>query len=179
MSRSTTIYSLISGLVMAAMLSLSGYLMIHDKHFDSYGMAIGFAGMLLAFVFIFIAIKSQRDQQGGMISFKQAFLTGLAVAVIASLFYTLTWVIINKAFYPEFMDDFVNAELDRLRERGKSSAEILKAAKGLESTKAAYASWPGLIGFTLMEVLPLGIVVALIAAAILKRRTAVAVQYGG
>jgi glucan phosphoethanolaminetransferase (alkaline phosphatase superfamily) len=177
MTRSTTIYSLISGLVMAAMLSLSGYLMLHDKHFDSYGMAIGFAGMLLAFVFIFIAIKNRRDELDGVISFQQAFVAGLIVAVVASIFYTITWAIINKAFYPEFMDDFVNAELARMKERGKSDAEVLKAAKGLESTKAAYASWPGLIGYTLMEVLPLGIVVALIAAAILKRkRPALAVQ---
>jgi hypothetical protein len=161
---------------MVAMLSFSAYLMINYKHHDSYSMAIGFAGMLLAFVFIFIAIKTHRDQLGGVISFKQAFLTGLTVAVIASLFYTLAWAIINKAFYPEFMDEYVAAELGRMRERGKSSAEILKASKNMESIKAAYTSWPGLIGYTLMEVLPLGIVVALVAALILKRKPAMGMQ---
>jgi hypothetical protein len=131
--------------------------------------------MLLAFVFIFIAIKSYRDNElGGYIKFGKAFVVGLWVAIIGSLFYTFTWAIIVKKFYPNVMEVYYARHLDQMRAAGKSSAEILKAAKETEWMRSAYDSWIGLLGFTIIEVLPVGLLVALIAAAILKRKPAVA-----
>ena len=91
-------------------------------------MFVGYASMLLSFFFIYIAVKSYRDKQlGGTISFGKAFVTGLWVAVIASLCYTITWVIFYKGFYPGFMDDMTGRELAKLQQSGKSATEIAAA----------------------------------------------------
>lgn len=171
MKRTIAVYGLISGLILAATLSIGAYFMKRDPHYESYGMWVGYGSMLLAFVFIFIAIKSYRDNElGGYIRFGKAFVVGLAVAIIGSLFYTITWAIIVKNFYPNVMEVYYTRQLDQMRAAGKSSAEILKAAKDIEWMRTAYDSWLGLFGFTIMEVLPVGLLVSLIAAAILKRR---------
>lgn len=172
MQRIVTVYGLISGVIVAICMGISGYLMLHDRSFPDYGMWIGYASMLLAFSFIAIAIKAQRDQSGGSISFGQAFMTGLWIALIASAFYTITWIIIYKNFYPTFLDDMFSRELAGMRSAGRSDAEILKSAEKMKGLKAMYATWPGLIGFTLLEILPVGLLVSLVCALIMKRKPA-------
>jgi hypothetical protein len=173
MKRIVTVFGLIAGAIVSTLMMISIPLMHRQKAFGSFGMLVGYASMLLAFCFIFIAVKSYRDKHlGGIISMKQAFLTGMWVAVIASVCYTVTWVIMYKNFYPGFLDDMMRSELDGMRRSSRTAAQISARTAELESMKAMYNTWPGLIGMTLMEILPLGLLVALISAFILKRKRA-------
>ena len=59
---------------------------------NQFGALLGYASMLVALSFIFVAIKRQRDvAQGGVIRFLPAFGMGLAISVIAGVIYALAW----------------------------------------------------------------------------------------
>ena len=50
----------------------------------SWGMIIGYTGMLVAFSFIFVAVKNYRDKiNGGVVAFGRAFGIGLLISLIA------------------------------------------------------------------------------------------------
>jgi amino acid transporter len=169
MKRIVTVFGLISGIVVSLIMIMSLPLM---RQHSSYSMLVGYASMLLAFIFVFIAIKSYRDKhRGGTISFAKAFMTGLWIAIISSACYTITWIIIYKGFYPDFMEQYSSHEKARLLQSGKSAAEIAKELRKMDNLMAFYSTWPGLILMTLVEILPVGIIVSLISALILKRKT--------
>ena len=172
MKKTILVYGLIAGALVSTLLviSMSWYRADPDAG-GAKSMFIGYASMLLSFFFIYIAVKSYRDKQsGGTISFGKAFGIGLWVAVIASICYTITWIIFYRGFYPGFMDDMTSRELAKLRQSGKSAEEIAAATNDMEQMSAMYSTWPGLIGFTLLEILPLGVLVSLICAFLLKRK---------
>jgi hypothetical protein len=70
-------------------------------------MWLGYASMLLAFSFIFVAIKTYRDKHnGGAITFGQAFKIGLFISLIVSTVYVIAWLIDYYFFIPDFMDRY-------------------------------------------------------------------------
>ena len=67
---------------------------------------LGFASMLLAYIFVILGIKQEREINNGVITFKRAFLTGLAISFIISTIYVLVWLVIYYNFFPDFMDKY-------------------------------------------------------------------------
>jgi hypothetical protein len=171
MKKTVLVFGLIAGAIASSLMAINMSMMKPDSDHGAFSMMVGYASMLLGFCFIFLAIKSYRDKQlGGTISFGKAFLTGMWVALIASVCYTITWVIIYKNFYPDFMSQYMNAEVARLQRSGKSAAAIADEIKDMKKMEEMYNTWPGLIGMTMAEILPLGLLVSLISALILKRK---------
>ncbi len=165
---------LVCGLI-AGFISTIGFLytMISGNlmDFDS-GMVYGFASMILAFSLVFVGIKSYRDKQlGGTISFGKAFLTGLYITLIACTVYVLVWQVYYYNFAPDFMEKYTEYTLGQMRENGSSAAEI--QAKGVEMGEFSEMYRNPLFNamMTYMEILPVGLLITLIAALILKRKT--------
>lgn len=172
MKKTVLIFGAIASVILAVFMSVSVWMMKKAHGPLSGGMFFGYLSMLIAFAFIFVAVKSYRDRHcGGVISFGKAFQVGLWITLIGSVAYTLTWIILYKNYYPDFLSDYTAYTLSGMRTAGKSEAAIAKAAAEAHDMEATYATWPGLIGFTLLEILPVGLLVSLIAAAILKRKT--------
>ncbi len=165
-------FGAISGAIVAGVMLIAMVLnKDNPKIYFEYGMVIGYSSMLLAFSLIFVAIKNYRDKHlDGMISFGKAFLIGLGIAVIASVFYTVTWVIIYKNVYPTFMEDYGAYALEKMRAANKSAAEISKLQSDIAMGKQLYSTWPGLLDITFMEIFWLGLVISVISALILKRK---------
>ena len=171
MKRVVLVYGLIAGVIVSVLMVANIAVMNKQGCGSALGMVLGYASMLLAFSFIFVSIKNYRDKYlGGVINFGKAFLTGLLVATIASAFYTFTWVLVYKNIYPDFIEKYTSGQLAAMKTAGKTAAEIAAKTKEMDSMVAMYKTWPGLIGFTLLEILPVGIIVSLIAALILKRK---------
>jgi hypothetical protein len=136
------------------------------------GMFIGFSTMILAFVFVFIAIVQYRNNlNGGYISFGKAFQIGFLVTLIASTCYVLVWLIDFQFFNPDFMAQYTEATLNKMRLNGASALELANTAKKMAEEAYIYNNsiWVR-IGYTYMEILPLGTVITLIAALVLKRK---------
>lgn len=177
MKRTVLVFGLISGLIISVFMATSMAIMgcHEDSDYGTLSMVIGFTAMLIAFSFVFIGIKSHRDKVlGGTITFGRAFSVGLLIAFVASTLYVITWAVEYNFLFPDFMDRYSEHMVSSVDTVGKTPAEITQlktaAAQDAADMKAVYAS-P--LGFTLAayaEILPLGIIVALISAAILKRK---------
>ena len=128
-------------------------------------MMIGFAVMILAFFFVALGIKQQRDANNGLISFRNAFLTGFWITLIISTVYVLVWLIILYHFFPNFAEHYTDMAIQKA-----SPEEVAKVTEEMNSFKEMYKNPIMVILFTYMEILPLGIVFSLVSALILKKK---------
>jgi len=128
-------------------------------------MMIGFAVMILAFFFVALGIKQQRDANNGLISFRNAFLTGFWITLIISTVYVLVWLIILYNFFPNFAEHYTDMAIQKA-----NPEEVVKLTEEMNSFKEMYKNPIMVILFTYMEILPLGIVFSLVSALILKKK---------
>lgn len=77
---------------------------------------------------------------------------------------------IDYNFMPHFMDKYAAYELDKMKVAGASTAEILNHTKEMAYFALMYKNHFVNAGMTYMEVLPVGLLVSLIAALILKSK---------
>ena len=136
---------------------------------------MGFTAMVIAFSFIFVGIKNYRDKQNeGTITFVKGFLLGFMISLIASTLYVITWAVEFHFFMPDFMDKYSAIQVKQLHESGISGVAFDKALKSIESANYNYKHNPFFFAmYTYLEIFPVGILITLISALILKRKTAV------
>lgn len=155
---------------MALALITTAIIGVEDVMTGPWGMVVGFGSMLIAFSFIFVAVKSYRDTvANGSVTFGRAFSIGLLISLVASTFYVTTWVVEYYTLFPDFMDKYIAISLEKAKESGISAAQLQKKSEEMNSWRETYSTPFGIILFTYMEILPLGILVSLIAALVLKR----------
>jgi hypothetical protein len=121
---------------------------------------IGFGSMLLAFIFVIKGIKEHREFNNGILSFGKAFTTGLFISMI----YVIVWLIVYYNFFPSFMDQYGEMVLKNTKPENLAA----KTAE-INQMKEWYKNPIMVILLTLMEILPIGIVVSLIGALVLKK----------
>lgn len=152
------------GLVVSVVMAYVTYSMKTNPNMEP-NMVIGFGSMLVAFAFIIFGILQQRKANNDVISFGAAFKTGLLIAFITSTIYVLVWLIIYYNFFPDFLEKYSEIALKDL-----PASELAAKNEELAQYKEIYKSPLGIIGMTYVEIFPLGIVFALISAAILKKK---------
>ena len=169
MKKTIVTYGLIAGLIVTAMMIYSTYSCYTNPNFKP-GEIFGYASMLIAFTFVFIGIKNFRDKQNqGQITFGKSFKIGALISLVASTCYVGVWLVEYYVFFPDFMEKFTASALKQAQESGLSEAAL--TAKKEEM--AMYVEWyknPLLVVLmTYVEILPLGLVIALISSLILKK----------
>ncbi len=172
MKRTVLIYGAIAGAVVSLFMSITMIITATGEavHTGASSMVIGYLGMLIAFTFIFVAIKSYRDKEnGGVISFGKAFGMGLLVSLIASTLYVVTWAIVYQTFLPDYMDKYCAVMIAEAK-TSLSGAALQAKIDEINHAKELYATPWGFTLFTYAEILPVGILVSLIAALVLKRK---------
>jgi hypothetical protein len=134
-------------------------------------MVFGYATMILAFSLIFVAIKSYRDNHNnGQITFSKALGIGLLITLIASTVYVVVWMIDFSYFVPDYGEKYQAQALAEMKASGVSAAEIQKQGAEMAATFAKYkTNFIFRAMFTYLEIAPVGIVISLIAALILKK----------
>ena len=126
---------------------------------------VGFIGILLAFIFTIKGIKDQREINNGVISFGKAFLTGLWISLIISTIYVLVWLVIHYNVFPDFMEKYSEMVL-----KNTKPEELAAKTTEMNQMKEWYKNPLMVILLTYMEIFPLGIVVSLIGALVLKKK---------
>jgi len=170
MKKNVIVFGLIAGLIVSVLMVLSMARCYSDPNLE-HSMLIGYASMVLAFSFIFVGIKNYRDKYNeGLISFGKAFRIGLYISLIASTIYVVVWLVDFYVFIPDFMDRYVAQALREAKSNGASATELAKQAKELAVNQQLYKNPIMVVLFTYMEILPVGILVSLMAALILKRK---------
>jgi len=171
MKRNIIVFGLISGVIVSALMAFAMAKCYEAPDNYDNGMLIGYASMIIAFSFVFIGIKNQRDKyNGGIITFGQAFKTGVFISLIASTMYVITWMIDYYYFVPDFMDKYSVHMVNQVKASGKSEAEIATELANLAKYKEWYKNPLFVALFTYAEILPVGLVITLISALILKRK---------
>jgi uncharacterized protein DUF4199 len=176
MKKTILTFGTISGLIVSTFMGVSMAIMgccSSDNAGGSGSMIIGFSAMAVAFSFIFVGIKNFRDKQnGGMITFGKGFLLGLMISLIASTLYVITWGVEFHFLMPDFMDKYSAMQVKQLHESGMSGAALDEGIKSIESANYNYKHNPFFFAmYTYMEILPVGILITLISALILRRKT--------
>jgi hypothetical protein len=136
-------------------------------------MFFGYATMILAFSLIFVGIKNYRDTyNNGHITFGKALGIGLLITLIASTVYVVVWMIDFSYFVPDFGEKYQAQAIAEMKANRVSAAEIQKQSDEMASMMAKYKASPTFrVMFTYMEIMPVGIVLSLIAALILKNKS--------
>jgi hypothetical protein len=170
MKKQVWIFGSIAGLIVSTFMAISmAYVNSSPGHEGSY--VVGFGSMIVAFAFIYVGIRNYRDKTlGGMISFGKAFKLGLLIALVASTFYVVTWVVEYNLFMPDFMDKYTSGMMQQAEKRGASAAEMAEMASEMDGYKEMYRNPVLMVLLTYTEILPVGLIVALISAAILRRK---------
>jgi hypothetical protein len=133
----------------------------------------GYASMILAFSLIFVAVKNYRDNyNSGIITFWKALQIGLLVTLIASTVYVIIWMIDYSYFIPDFGDKYQSQALAELKASGASAEAIKKQAAEMAISMNKYKNSTTFRAmFTYLEIAPVGILISLIAALILKKKS--------
>lgn len=163
---------LIAGAIVSLMFVISYPLM--EKGILDYdsGMITGYASMVIALSVIFFGIKTYRDQyQNGAITFGQGFKIGILIALIAGVMYALTWEVYYNTVAQDFTQKYTEHYMEKMKARGASEAEMKTTLAEMESFNELYKNPVVRFLWTLgMELMPVGLIITLISAAILRKR---------
>ncbi|MET0338511.1 MAG: DUF4199 domain-containing protein [Caulobacter sp.] len=130
---------------------------------------LGYLIMLLGMAAVFLGVKHHRDRTlGGVIRFLPALGAGLAISLIASLAYVVVWEGYLAATGYRFMDQYVAATLATRRAEGLSGEAYAKLADQLQGMAAAYRSPLYRMPMTFAEIFPVGLLVSIISAVLLR-----------
>lgn len=164
-------FGLIAGGIFAAMMAIAMPLTGGGTiNFDNAEI-IGYSSMVLAFLMVFLGIRSYRENiGGGSITFGKGFQVGILVSLIACAVYVVSWEIVYHAFLPDFVDKYAAHMIEKLRAKGETQAVIEAATKEMLRFKELYANPFFNVGMTFMEVFPIGLVVTLVSAGILRKK---------
>ena len=170
MKRTVLVFGLISGVISSVMMFISLPLMNRGTiNFDN-GMVIGYTSIFLSFILVFFGIRAHRENSGGSITFGRAFTVGILITLISCVFYVASWQILYFNFIPDFAEKCTASSIAKARARGASDAEILKKQqegvqlKKLEDNPLTNAA------LTFIEPFPVGLVMTLVSAGILRKR---------
>jgi len=155
---------IIGGIIVSiVMIGMTYFMKTHPN--EEPNPIIGFISMLLAFITVIIGIKRVRLDNEGRITFRSAFLTDLGISFVIATIYVLVWLIIFYNFFPDFMEKYSEMVL-------KNTPPESLAAKTAEMNQMAawYKNPVMVILLTYTEILPIGIIVSLISALILKKK---------
>lgn len=166
-------FGLIAGAILSAMMLAT---MPFITEIGDRSEIIGYTTMVVAFLLIFFGVRAYRDNvSGGTIRFGRAFGVGILIALIASLCYTATW----EALYfgrPSFRQKFTGFYEAQIRAKGGTPAEVDKKIAEARQFAEMYSNPVINAGITLLEPLPVGLVIALVSAGVLSRRRRLAGQ---
>src|ERR1044072_4791767 len=168
MKKTVLTFGLISGAIISVLM-LATVPFMH-KIGMSGGMVIGYTTMVLAFLLVFFGIRSYRENVGeGRISFGRALAVGLLIMLITCACYVITWEFVYFNFMPDFAEKYAAFALEDARAHGASAAELAKQAEDMKKFQEMYSNIFFNVALTLLEPLPVGLIMTFISALILRR----------
>ena len=173
MKKTVLTFGLIGGAIMAAMMFAT--LPFVDKIGFDKGEIVGYTTMILAFMLVFFGIRSYRENvSDGRITFGRAFAVGISITLVVCVCYVVAWEIIYFRFMPDFVDKYASYMIEKARASGASQQAIDAQVQQMNSFKAMYDNPFINAAITFVEPLPIGLIVTLISAAILRKKKAIA-----
>src|SRR5438270_415175 len=164
MKKTVLTFGLISGFI-------GGSLLFADKIGSGHSMVLGYTIMVASFLLIYFGIRSYRDNTlSGEISFGRAFACGILITLITTVCYVVMWEVLYFNFMPHFMDSYFAAQIHKVHSAGLDSATTAAQVAAIQHSQQLYQNPLINIAYTIMEPLPVGLIITLISAALLRRK---------
>jgi hypothetical protein len=169
------VFGTLSGAIVIAA-SIAGYSVSDGQGF--FGTAwFGYLVMLIALSMIFIGIKRYRDnEQGGVVGFGQAAKVGVGIAAVAGVIYVVVWEIYLAATGYGFYDTYAAGLIEAARASGLTGEALQAEISNIEEQLSQYGNPLIRLPLTFLEIFPVGLLIALISAAILRKPTVLPAQ---
>jgi hypothetical protein len=172
MKKTVLTFGLISGVIICVL--MGGQLLIADKIGSGHSLILGYTMMVASFLLVYFGIRSYRDNTlAGQISFGRAFACGILIALITTVCYVAVWEIVYFNFMPNFMDSYFAAQIHKVQSSGLDPATTAARIASIQRSQQSYQDPLVNMAYTFMEPLPVGLVITLVSAAILRRKAPV------
>jgi hypothetical protein len=140
-----------------------------DSHDPLGGMVLGYLTMLVALTTVFLGIKQYRDKfLGGAIRFLPALGVGLAISTVACVLYVIGWEISMAYSEFDFTAFYTNYMVEAAKAKGGTPEELAKAVAEAQAFAESYRNPLVRMPMTFVEMFPVGLLVSLISAAVLR-----------
>lgn len=167
MLRTILTYGVIAGIIVA--IPMFAALAVAGPGSWAGSQLVGYGFMLLALSTIFVGVKSYRDSAlGGVIKFLPALLIGLGISAVAGVVYVVGWEITLSMTNYAFIGDYSSAAIEAARAKGASPEEIETVAAQMATFGEQYRNPLFRIPITFGEIFPVGVIVSLLSAALLR-----------
>jgi hypothetical protein len=166
-------FGLISGLMITVL--MDGSLLIATKFGSGHNsMLLGYTMMVASFLLVYFGIRSYRDNTlAGQISFGRAFACGILIALITTVCYVASWEVLYFNFMPHFMDSYFAAQIHKVQASGLDPATTAAQVAAIQHSQQLYQNPFVNMAYTFIEPLPVGLIITLISAGILRRKARV------
>jgi len=172
MKKTVLTFGLIAGVMISVLMDSS--LLLANKIGSGHSMLLGYTIMVASFLLIYFGIRSYRDNNlDGQISFGRAFACGILIALITTVCYVATWEILYFNFMPHFMDGYFAAQIHKVQSSGLDPATTAAKLAEIQHSQELYQNPFVNMAYTFIEPLPVGLLITLISAAILRRKASV------
>jgi hypothetical protein len=170
MKKTVLTFGLISGAIMALMM-FATLPFVERIGFDK-GAIIGYTSMVVSFLLVFFGIRSYRENiGGGTITFGRAFAVGILITLISCICYVVAWEIIYFNFMPDFFAKYSAYAIEKAKAAGASPAAIQAKMQEMKKFKEIFDNPFFNAAITFTEPLPIGLIITLISALILRKKS--------
>ena len=171
MKKTVLTFGLIAGLIISVL--TGGSLLLANRIGSSHSMAVGYTIMVASFLLVYFGIRSYRDNTlAGQISFGRAFACGILITLITSVCYVAMWEVLYFNFMPHFMDGYFAAQIHKIQSSGLDPTTTAAQVAAIQRSQQLYQNPLVNMAYTFMEPLPVGLLITLISAALLRRKSA-------
>jgi small-conductance mechanosensitive channel len=172
MKKTVLTFGLISGVMISVL--MGGSLLVANRIGNVHSMVLGYTMMVASFLLIYFGIRSYRDNNlGGQISFGRAFACGILIALITTVCYVAMWEVLYFNFMPHFMDSYFAAQIQQVQSSGLDPATTAARVAAIQHSQQLYQNPLVNIAYTFIEPFPVGLVITLVSAAVLRRKAPV------
>jgi len=116
-------------------------------------------------------VRSYRENAGGgHLTFGRGFAVGILITLISSACYVGTWKIVYFKLMPGFAEKYAAHMVERAKASGANQQKMDETARQAQQFKKMCANPAINVALTFMEVFPIGLVVTLLSAGILRKK---------
>jgi hypothetical protein len=169
MKNTVLAYGLVSGILCSLMMAAT--VPFADNIGFDRAEVVGYTVIVLSFLLVFFGIRSYRDNAtGGHITFVKAFAVGISITLITCVCYVVTWEVIYFRFLPDFMDKYGAYMIEKAKASGASAGALQAQLQEMKKYKEMYDNPFLNAAITFIEPFPVGLVITLISAMVLRRQ---------
>jgi hypothetical protein len=169
MKKTVLTFGLISGAVSAA--TMLATVPFAETIGWEKGEILGYTMIVLSGLMVFFGVRSYRENVGGgRLTFGRGVAVGVLITLISSACYVGAWEFVYYRLMPDFADKYAAHMVEHAKASGASQQKVEETAQKAKDFKKMYANPAINVAMTFMEVFPIGLVVTLLSAGILRKK---------